>query len=522
MIWMTGPDKKCIFVSGKWLEFTGASPEEALGEEWTNFVHQDDCAALLQAFHTAFNDKYEFSHEYRLRHRDGGLRWVQDSGSPRFDTHHQFSGFTGSVWDLSEQKRASDEAHKATRYARLIQEVAAIANSATTLQEALQRSVNSICETMGFPVGHALLITDEEPGVAKPGNIVYLKDPERFKTLREVARPHTWPAVKDLSADVLHAGKPAIRDIVMDSLAPADSPRLAAAYDAGLRGGAQLPIVVDGKVEAIFEFGCDEAIADDKELFDTLTVATERLARFFERRRARIKFSQQKRELQDSADRLFAMAGRLVDSQEEERRRIARDIHDDFTQRLALVSMKIGSLVGNGRAAMSAEIDAGLEDIRKTTSAVASDLRDLSHRLHPAMLELLGLIGALRAQCEDFQRTSGIETSFKSSADDKDASDLAATCLYRVLQECLMNVAKHSGSASAVVILSRDADQLEMNIRDSGRGIESEAEERMGIGLTGIEERVPLLNGKLIVNSKPGFGTEIVVTVPAQRTSLSL
>jgi signal transduction histidine kinase len=91
-----------------------------------------------------------------------------------------------------------------------------------------------------------------------------------------------------------------------------------------------------------------------------------------------------------------------------------------------------------------------------------------------------------------------------------------------VLQECLMNVARHSGSASADVILSRDADQLEMHIRDSGRGIESEAEGRMGIGLTGIEERVRLLNGKLIVNSKPGFGTEIVVTVPAQRTSLSL
>jgi signal transduction histidine kinase len=85
-----------------------------------------------------------------------------------------------------------------------------------------------------------------------------------------------------------------------------------------------------------------------------------------------------------------------------------------------------------------------------------------------------------------------------------------------------MNVAKHSGSASADVILSREADQLEMHIRDSGRGIESEEEGRMGIGLTGIEERVRLLNGKLIVNSKPGFGTEIVVTVPAQRNSLSL
>ena len=313
-----------------------------------------------------------------------------------------------------------------------------------------------------------------------------------------------------------------IRDIMMDSLTPSDSPRFAAAYDAGLRGGAQLPIVVDGKVEAILEFGCDEPVANDKELFDTLTVATERLARFFERRRAQIKFSQQKKELQDSADRLFAMAGRLVDSQEEERRRIARDIHDDFTQRLAMVSMKIGSLVGNGRASMPAEMDAGLEDIRKATAAVASDLRDLSHQLHPAMLEMLGLVGALRAQCEDFQRASGIETSFESSAYDQDASTMAATCLYRVLQECLMNVARHSGSASADVILSRDADQLEIHVRDKGRGIEPEAEGRMGIGLTGIEERVRLLNGRLIVNSKSGFGTEIVVRIPAQRTSLSL
>jgi PAS domain S-box-containing protein len=76
MIWMTGPDKKCIFVSRKWLEFTGASPEDALGEEWTQYVHPDDRSALLQAYSTAFDHMLEFSHEYRLRHRDGDFHWV--------------------------------------------------------------------------------------------------------------------------------------------------------------------------------------------------------------------------------------------------------------------------------------------------------------------------------------------------------------------------------------------------------------------------------------------------------------
>lgn len=516
MIWMSGPDKSCIFVSRKWLEFTGARLDDALGDRWPRFVHPDDRDALISAFRAAFDQKCEFSHEYRLRHKDGSFRWVRDTGSPRFDAHHKFSGFTGSVWDISEHKQASDEAHRATRYARLIQEVAAIAKSAATMREALQRSVDSICVLMGFPVGHALLMNDDEPGLAKPANIVYVKDFERFKTLSEACQPLTWPAVEDLPREVLQEGKPSISDIAEDSLTPSeDRSRLAAAFEAGLRGGVRLPIVVDDKVEAIFEFGCEESVAKDTELFDTLIVATERLARFFERRRAQIRLTQQKQELQDSADRLFAIAGRLVDSQEEERRRIARDIHDDFTQRLALVSMKIGNLAGRDRASTRDEMDAGLEDIRRATAAVANDLRDLSHQLHPAMLELLGLVAALRTQCEEFQRFSKIETSFESSVSDQDVSPQAATCLYRVLQESLMNIAKHSGSASARVSLARKANKLEMRISDAGRGILPGVEARKGLGLTGIAERVGLLHGRLIVNGDPGRGTEIVVTVPA-------
>ena len=152
----------------------------------------------------------------------------------------------------------------------------------------------------------------------------------------------------------------------------------------------------------------------------------------------------------------------------------------------------------------AAELDAGLEDVRESIVAVAGDLRDLSHQLHPAMLGLLGLVRALRALCEEFQRARGIETVFEVSASDQDASEQAAMCLYRVLQESLMNIAKHSGSTSARVSLTRQADQLEMRVRDEGRGFNPDAEGRQGIGLMNIEERVRLLNGKLIVNSNPG------------------
>ena len=194
MIWMCGPDKECIFVSRQWLEFTGALLQDALRDGWPQFVHADDRDGLLAAFRDAFDQKRELEHEYRLLHNDGGYRWVRDRGSPRYNAQNQFLGFTGSVWDLSEQKRATEEAGRATRYTHLIRDVAGIANSATTMREALQRSLDVICETMQFPVGHALLIKDDEPELAKSAHIVYVKDRARFANLFAMSTRVIWPA----------------------------------------------------------------------------------------------------------------------------------------------------------------------------------------------------------------------------------------------------------------------------------------------------------------------------------------
>ncbi len=107
MIWMCGPDMKCIFVNRAWREFTGAPVEDALGDGVAQFVHPDDHAALMKAFQNAFEQKNQFEHEYRMRHWDGGYRWVRDHGAPRLDMLNKLSGFTGALWDLSDQKRAS-------------------------------------------------------------------------------------------------------------------------------------------------------------------------------------------------------------------------------------------------------------------------------------------------------------------------------------------------------------------------------------------------------------------------------
>ena len=216
------------------------------------------------------------------------------------------------------------------------------------------------------------------------------------------------------------------------------------------------------------------------------------------------------------AEVTLARVGRkLLEAQEQERTRIARELHDDFSQRLALVSMKITNLAGRDRPLSAGELNADLEDVRESISSVAEDLHGLSRQLHPARIELLGMERALRAQCSEFERTRGIETVFEASVSNEDASPQAATCLYRLLQESLMNIAIHSGSKKAYVSLDRDGDQLEMSVRDEGKGFISGETGVKGIGLMNMRERVWLLNGKLIVNSSPGKGTEIVMRIPA-------
>lgn len=517
LIWMSGPDKGCTFFNRQWLDFTGVPQEQQLGQGWLKLVHPEDRNEILRDYQSAFDAGREFELEYRLRHKDGGYRWIRDRGLPRFDSQKHVSGYVGSAWDLSDQKQAIQAAYIANRQTRLEHMIAVIANSATTVREALQGSLDVICETLAFPVGHALLIYDDQPELAKPAHILVCKDMKRFAALFEISTRMAWSSTDvGVPGEVLRTGKPNVHDMTGKYLDTTLYPRAKATIEAGLRGGLHFPVLVEGKVEAILEFGSERPVASDQGLIDTLVSTCERLSRFFERRRAQIKFLKQKQELEAAAQQLFAAAGRAVDSQEQERRRIARELHDDFSQRLALVSMKSTNLAGRDRALSAGELNADLEDVRESISAVAEDLHGLSRQLHPARLELLGLVRALRAQCSEFERTRGIQTVFEASASNEDASPQAATCLYRVLQESLSNIAKHSGSPRAHVNVSRQGDQLKLRIRDEGEGFEPGEKGVAGIGLTSMEERVRLLNGQLIVNSTPGEGTEIVMQIPAQ------
>jgi len=203
------------------------------------------------------------------------------------------------------------------------------------------------------------------------------------------------------------------------------------------------------------------------------------------------------------------LAGRLIVAQEVERARIARELHDDLSQKVALLAMDINQVALSdspgvrGRAQIMAE----------RAAEIGHDLHNLSHELHPAKLQMLGLVQATQLLCRDLTERHRVTIDFVHDRMPLDVPPDPALCLFRIAQEALQNVVKHSGARSASVTLTGSAQSLQLEITDSGSGFDT-AELGGGMGLLSMRERVNFLDGQLAIKSRRGNGTHIAVRVP--------
>ena len=227
------------------------------------------------------------------------------------------------------------------------------------------------------------------------------------------------------------------------------------------------------------------------------------------RRRAEAQLALQQEQLQSSYNRIRDLGARLLTAQEEERARISRELHDDISQQIVLLTFDLEMLADElgGKAASVAE-SAVLR-----TRAIAKNVHDLSHRLHPARLQLLGLPGALRGLRNDLSN-SNVEIEIDIDESLPQVTPELSLSLFRVVQEGLSNALKYSQGRHARVELRRTADGLRLTIRDDGVGFDVEGVARKGLGLISMRERVQAIGGTLDIRSRPGAGTELEVTVP--------
>jgi PAS domain S-box-containing protein len=319
LIWMSGTNKLCTFFNRGWLNFTGRSMEEELGEGWAAGVHPDDLKDCLSVYSGAFDARKDFEMEYRLRRYDGQYRWIVDYGVPRFGSNGTFCGYIGSCVDITERK--------------------------------------------------------------------------------------------------------------------------------------------------LFEMS------------------------------------------------LRDLTGRLIRAQEEECSRIARELHDDISQRMAYLQIGLEQF-GQNIPALTSNDRKEIHNLSELASEVSSDIHSISHQLHPARLDLQGLVAATGSFCKEIARQHELQIEFLHHDVPTQIPPDVALSLFRIVQESLRNVVKHAKTTEAKVELSCHGDGIDLCISDSGAGFNRNSAQQKGLGLISMNERLRLIGGHFAVESEPSHGTRIRVRVP--------
>jgi len=216
----------------------------------------------------------------------------------------------------------------------------------------------------------------------------------------------------------------------------------------------------------------------------------------------------QRRERRVAERAALNLSGRLLTAHEDERRRLARELHDDLTQRLARLAIDAGKL----------ERRAGPEaaEMHKDLVRLSEDVHAMSYRLHPSVLDDLGLVEALRAECERVARRGDLRVEVDAQGVPDAVSNEISLCLFRIAQEALSNAVRHARPSAVTVLLSLRDRGLQLAVSDNGSGFDPEsARERSSLGLASMRERVRLLRGQIDIESTPGRGTTVVAWVPA-------
>jgi signal transduction histidine kinase len=373
------------------------------------------------------------------------------------------------------------------------------------IEAALQRLVEfhevdrgGLAEVLGDPKQLVITHSYHVPGVPRlPRIIVNEQLPWYAKTIREgkVLRLFRLP----------------------DELPPEATLERAYCIEVGLKSHVMIPLNVRETVAGAIGFGSFREYRHwPEDQIQRLQLVGEIFTNALARKRSDEALRAREESLRQTREGLRKLAAKLLHAQEEERRRIAREMHDDWTQRLALLGIDIAKLekhISTPKKALPL-----LRTMQEQLVGLSEDMHALSRQLHPSILDDLGLVEALRSECASFARREGIAVVYRSEDVPATLPKGVALCVYRVAQEALRNLAKHAAVDEAWVTFVAIGPELVLRVQDKGVGFDPAAvRSEAGLGLSSMEERVRLIQAKLSVTSAPGRGTTVEVCVPLAR-----
>jgi len=466
-----------IWTSDGWCRFTGQSHEQVAGHGWAEALHPDDRAANLQQWLHCMEHGIPFEAKQRLCRVDGTYAWVIARALPIRDDHGKVTRWVGSVTDVDAIVRTEEALHESEKHFRSFFDNAAVGAVQVNPAGRFTHVNDRFCQITGYQ-------RDELIGQIGPLDLDHPDDVEddrkRMATFFQESTPYLLYEKRYVHKDGRTIWVSVTASPIRDE------------HGVIQTTGAIIKDITERKQAA-------EALAH--------------LNATLERRVAERTAMLHEREVQ-----LRDLNAKLLLVQEEERRRIARELHDDFTQRLAALTIDLQSMRPPA-VDVDAAISSRLGQLGKQAEQLTANLQRLSHQLHPSILEHVGLEAAVRDHVDEFAARTGLATRVVVRQLPPTIPIEHATCLYRVLQESLQNVSKHAHATQVLIRLLKTPEGVGLCVHDDGRGFEQaqETSKPKGLGLNSMAERVGTLKGTFRVRTKPGDGTEVHASVPLEQ-----
>jgi PAS domain S-box-containing protein len=445
------PDLTLTYANDAYCRFWGKTPAELIGTKFIDLLPEDVRDEVRAYVQSLVERPRADTHEVEIRRPDGTTFWQQWIDRVIVDGDGRAIELQGIGKDIAERKRSED---------------------ALQHSEARNRAILRALPDMMFLTSRDGVFLDYQ---AKDPRDLFVP-PERFlgKNIRDVMPPYVSTLFMNSMERAVESDEPCIID-----------------YD--------LQIAGEDRHFELRVVSCE----NDKILSIVRDVT--------ERRRAEKALRDNKAALQATNEEIRHLGGRLIAAQEVERRRIARELHDDLSQKLALLTMELDHL---SQGALAAEVVERLRKLTDQAGQIATDVHRLSYQLHPSKLEALGLVACIRSFCREIADQHPIDVTFTHNDVPARIPPEVSLGLFRIVQEALHNVVKHSGAKHALVHLTGADDGLQLQIVDLGVGFTLAAHDGRGLGLVSMRERVLVLGGQLEIHSAPGQGTRIGVNVP--------
>ena len=475
MIWMSGPDAAYNFFNKPWLDFTGRTAAQEFGRGWTEGLHGEDAERWLRTYQSAFRNRQPFGMEYRLRRADGEYRWILDRAVPRYTAKGEFSGYIGSCLDISERKTVEQALRAA--------------------HSDLERRVRERTAELEHKTAE-VLAQAELLDLADEAILVRTLDDRVTYWNQGAERLYGWN-----------------RDQVLGQLIP---PIIKTEFP------EPFPKI---RAQILKEKSWQGELVQSKRDGSRIIVAS-RWTLWSDKAGNPLGFLELNTDITDrkrAEESVRALSGRLLQMQDEERRRIARELHDSAGQMVVALDIDL-SVIESEISRLSPGAAKACAESRELVQEMSKELRTISHLLHPPLLDEAGLPSAVRWYVEGFAERSKIPVDLQLSPELGRLTPELETAIFRIIQEALTNVHRHSESATAAISILQSDGSVRVEVRDQGRGLSFEgrkrasAPPRTGVGIQGMRERVRQLGGNFDIHSGAS-GTVVSASFPTAALS---